>query len=85
MFTSVLSKIQQWLLGASIVIMAMAYAFFRGRDKGTQDAVNQAMAEAAKTAADANKEVQDARKEVASMADGTAADRLRDDWMRDEK
>lgn len=85
MLATVLARLKNWLIMAALFFVALAYAFFNGRREGRKDAVNNAVAESAKAAADANKEVQDARKETASMADGGAADQLRADWMRDKE
>lgn len=80
MFTS----LKNWLIGALVVVIAIASAFFRGRSKGKADQRDETATQSAKAKAEAHKETNDVEQEISKYGTGGAGGELRDEWMRDE-
>jgi len=84
------ARLQGWAVAILTVLAAIGTAFVVGRSKGMQTAQQAAEAEKAKSdaaalneALDAAKERNDADIETSRLPAGGAAERLRDDWLRD--
>ena len=79
----ILTRLQAWALTALAVLLIIVGAYALGGRTARKAADRKKEYNDALRAAAGAKGVQDATLTVRSLADGGAADKLRDDWMRD--
>lgn len=73
-------------IGAAILVALLAVlgAFFRGRSKGADDQKQRQAAEVKRASDEAQQVKNEVQNEIAKSGGGQSADKLRNDWMRDD-
>lgn len=77
------ARLQAWALTALAVLLVILGAYSLGGRAARKSADQKRKYDDALRAAAGSKGVHDAQTEVGQLHTGAAADRLRDDWMRD--
>lgn len=80
---TIMTRLHAWALTALAVLLVLVGAYAMGGRASKKAADRKREYDDALRAAAGAKGVHDANVTVRSMPDGAAADKLRDDWMRD--